>query len=244
MPDGGRHDGASAGALPSTEVDPVELYERLREEIRRGGADGAGARTTWRAQAERMWPVSAERPLVRRPGLKGAIAYPVKRLLRPLLRWYVEPLAAEQRAYNDALLKLVDNLYETADRSASGADEARRALVELEERLRRVERREPGQGPAPVQTVAAQPAAAAIPDYFAFEARMRGSTGACIWFNGDMIAADLGDEESDLPEGLYNRLEGGGEYVNHRTFASLPEAERAIQAAWVKARKAGWKPNG
>ena len=178
MPDGGRHDGASVQALPSTEVDPVELYERLREDIRRGGADGAGARTTWRAQAERMWPVSAERPLVRRPGLKGAVAYPVKRLLRPLLRWYVEPLAAEQRAYNDALLKLVDDLYEAADRSASGADEARRALVELEERLRRVERREPGQGPAPAQTVAAQPAASAIPDYFAFEARMRGSTGA------------------------------------------------------------------
>ena len=53
-----------------------------------------------------MWPVSAERPLVRRPGLKGAFAYPVKKLLRPFLRWYVEPLAAEQRAFNDAILKL------------------------------------------------------------------------------------------------------------------------------------------
>jgi len=178
MPDGGRHDGASARALPSTEVDPVELYERLREEIRRGGVDSAGARRTWRAQAERMWPVSAERPLVRRPGLKGAVAYPVKRLLRPLLRWYVEPLAAEQRAYNDALLKLVDDLYETADRSASGAEGAQRSLVEVEERLRRVERRGAGEASAPAQTVAAQPAAAALPDYFAFEARMRGSTGA------------------------------------------------------------------
>jgi O-antigen chain-terminating methyltransferase len=124
-----------------------------------------------------MWPVSAERPLVRRPGLKGAVAYPVKRLLRPLLRWYVEPLAAEQRAFNDAVLKLLDDLYETADRAVAGEESSRRALVELGERLRRVERRSPGSAPVAV-SVAAQPAASAVPDYFAFEARMRGSTGA------------------------------------------------------------------
>jgi O-antigen chain-terminating methyltransferase len=178
MPDGGMHDGASAQALPSADVDAVELFEQLREEIRRGGAGADGARTTWRAQAERMWPVSAERPLERRPGPKGAIAYPVKRLLRPLLRWYVEPLAAEQRAFNDAVLKLVDDLYDTADRAVAGDESSRRTLVELEERLRRVERRGPGATPARVTTVAAQPAAAAVPDYFGFEARMRGSTAA------------------------------------------------------------------
>ena len=178
MPDGGGHVGASAQASPSAEVDAVALFEHLREEIRRGGAGPQGARATWRAQAERMWPVSAERPLQRRPGLKGAIAYPVKRLLRPLLRWYVEPLAAEQRAFNDAVLKLVDDLYEAADRARAGDESSRRALVELEERLRRVERRGPGGGAQPVATVAAQPAAAAVPDYFAFEARMRGSTAA------------------------------------------------------------------
>jgi O-antigen chain-terminating methyltransferase len=178
MPDNGGHDGASAQAVPSAEVDPVELFERLREEIRRGGTGAEGARATWRAQAERMWPVSAERPLVRRPGLKGAVAYPVKRLLRPLLRWYVEPLAAEQRAFNDAVLKLVDDLYETADRAAAGDEASRRALVEIEERLRRIERRGSGSAPEPVTTVAAQPGAAALPDYFGFEARMRGSTAA------------------------------------------------------------------
>ncbi len=146
MPDSGVHDGASAQASLSAEVDAVALFEELREEIRRGGVGAEGARATWRAQAERMWPVSAERPLERRPGLKGAIAYPVKRLLRPLLRWYVEPLAAEQRAFNDAVLKLVDDLYETADRAAAGDESSRRTLVELEERLRRVERRGAGIG--------------------------------------------------------------------------------------------------
>ncbi len=176
MPDSGVHDGASAQASLSAEVDAVALFEELREEIRRGGVGAEGARATWRAQAERMWPVSAERPLERRPGIKGAIAYPVKRLLRPLLRWYVEPLAAEQRAFNDAVLKLVDDLYETVDRAAAGDESSRRTLVELEERLRRVERRGPGSALAAVTTVATQPAATAVPDYFGFEARMRGST--------------------------------------------------------------------
>ena len=179
MPDRGREDGAPAQVLPPVEADPVALFAQLQEELRRGGTDGSNARATWRVQAERMWPVSAERALVRRPGLKGTFAYPVKKLLRPFLRWYVEPLAAEQRAFNDATLKLIDDLYEAADRADSGREGADRSRVELDERLRRVERRGPGGGPAaPVQTVAAQPAAAAIPDYFAFEARMRGSTSA------------------------------------------------------------------
>jgi SAM-dependent methyltransferase len=178
MPADGANDGASMRALPSEDADVEALFEQLREELRRGGAGPEGARATWRAQAERMWPVSAERPIERHPGVKGLIAYPVKRILRPLMRWYVEPLAAEQRAFNDAALKLIDDLYEAADCSAAGAESAQRALVELAERLRRVERRGQAGGAAAPRTVAAQPAAAALPDYFAFEARMRGSTVA------------------------------------------------------------------
>jgi 2-polyprenyl-3-methyl-5-hydroxy-6-metoxy-1,4-benzoquinol methylase len=176
MPDRGGHGGASSPAAASAQIDPVQLFEQLQEELRRGGAGPEGARATWRAQAERMWPVSAERPRERRPGVKGAVAYPVKRLLQPLLRWYVEPLAAEQRAFNDATLKLIDDLYEAADASVVREEGAMRSLRELEERLRRVERRGAGGAPAPAITVAAQPAATALPDYFAFEARMRGST--------------------------------------------------------------------
>lgn len=152
------------------------LFARLQEEVRWGGnRDGLVA---WRGQAERTWSVSAERPIVRRPGLRGLIAFGVKKALRPFLRWYVEPLAAEQRAYNDALLKLVDDLSERADRANEGEQAARRSLVELEERLVRLERRPTGNGQAPVRTVAAQPAAASFPDYFAYEARMRGSTAS------------------------------------------------------------------
>jgi O-antigen chain-terminating methyltransferase len=185
VPGDAEENSQSAGILPAEEVDVDALFARLQEEVRQGGGGasarvgGAGPRATWRSQAERTWPVSAERPLVRRPGLKGAIAYPVKRLLRPLLRWYVEPLAAEQRAFNDAVLKLVDELSESVDGAAAGREAAERSLAELRERLLRLERRGAAVA-APVsapQTVAAQPAAAAVPDYFAFEARMRGSTG-------------------------------------------------------------------
>ncbi len=90
------------------------------------------------------------------------------------MRWYVEPLAADQRAFNDAALKLLDDLSERLDREQGGREAAERLAREPEERLTRLERR--GRAAAPA-TVAPQPAAAAMPDYFAFEARMRGATG-------------------------------------------------------------------
>lgn len=153
------------------------LYARLAEELARGGQGASEARAFWRAEAERARAVSAERPLRRRPGLRGAVALPVKRLLRPFLRWYVEPLAAEQRAFNDAVLRLVDDLSSRLDQASSLLDRGERRRVEVEERLLRLERRlEAGESP-PARTVAAQPGAAALPDYFAFETRMRGSTG-------------------------------------------------------------------
>jgi len=172
---------APEGISPPEDVDVDALFARLQDEVRWGGsAPGEGDRSgrlAWRNQADRAWAVSAERPIRRRPGARGFVAYGVKKALRPFLRWYVEPLAAEQRGYNDALLKLVDELSERADRAQSREEAAQRSLTELGERLARVERRPAGGGVAPPpQTVAAQPAAAAFPDYFAYEARMRGST--------------------------------------------------------------------
>jgi O-antigen chain-terminating methyltransferase len=165
-----------AGVSSPPEVDVGALVERLREELA-GGPNGAprgrGRLLEARHRAERLWAVSADRPLERRPGLKGWLAYPVKLVLRPLLRWYVEPLAAEQRMFNDVLLKLVDGTLEDVDRTEQAREAAARTLVELEERLTRLERRG---GTAVPATVASQPAAAAVPDYFAFEAKLRGST--------------------------------------------------------------------
>jgi SAM-dependent methyltransferase len=158
----------------SLQTDDVQaLFERLKHEVERAGAGDAALRSRARAAAERFWSVSAERPIERRPGPKGFVAYPVKQVLRRLMRWYVEPLAAEQRGFNDAALKLIDDLSERLDREHGAREQAERLLRETEERLLRLERRGSAVVPA---TVAAQPRAEALPDYFAFESKMRGST--------------------------------------------------------------------
>jgi O-antigen chain-terminating methyltransferase len=166
---------APAGISAPDDLDVADLFERLRDELRRGAGGGAGGSdfAATRALAERFWPVTAEREAGGGP--KGL----VKRILRKSMRWYVEPLAADQRVYNSSLLKLVDALSERADAASASNERAQQLLRELEERLTRVERRGGG-GAAAVAapTVAAQPAAAALPDYFAFESRMRGSVDA------------------------------------------------------------------
>src|SRR5436309_10893978 len=166
---------APAGISSPEEIDVAALFDRLREELRRGAVheDSRGAEfASTRALAERFWPVTAERPAG--GGFKGA----VKRALRKLMRWYVEPLAADQRVFNDSVLKLVDALSERADASAAAREQAERLVRELEERLTRLERRSPSGAPHVAATVARQPAAATVPDYFAFESRMRGSVDA------------------------------------------------------------------
>jgi SAM-dependent methyltransferase len=164
---------APAGISSAEEIDVAALFERLRDELRRGAADGdaRGAEfASSRALAERFWPVTAEREAGGGP--KGF----VKRLLRKFMRWYVEPLAADQRVFNNSMLKLVDALSERTDAAIAGREQAERLVRELEERVMRLERRGPSGGGTPAAvTVAAQPAAAALPDYFAFESRMRGS---------------------------------------------------------------------
>jgi SAM-dependent methyltransferase len=167
---------APAGTSAPDDLDVADLFEQLRAELRRGAGAGGGAESEFaatRALAERFWPVTAEREAGGGP--KGL----AKRILRKLMRWYVEPLAADQRVYNSSVLKLVDSLSERADTAAAANERAQQLLRELEERLTRVERRGgAGVASAPPVTVAAQPAAAALPDYFAFESRMRGSVDA------------------------------------------------------------------
>ena len=98
------------------ELSVDEVYAQLRDAVDRGSRDVA----TTRGLAERFWPVSADKPLERRPGLKGWTAYQVKRVLRKAMRWYVEPAFAEQRIVNDALLRLVDDLARRVDELESG----------------------------------------------------------------------------------------------------------------------------
>jgi hypothetical protein len=122
MPSDDAKNGDSAGVSSSAHVDVEELFRALREEVRRSGADpgsfGADEedRRAARAEAERLWPVSADRSLRLRPGWRGGIGTPVKAVLRKLMRWYVEPLAYDQRSFNAATLRLIDDLQERVDR--------------------------------------------------------------------------------------------------------------------------------
>jgi hypothetical protein len=141
MPEPQPDNPSSAGVSGPDAVDVEELVSRLREELRYGGLsdeDGEGAEARQRALrslAERFRAVSAERPLQRRNGLLGVPQIVLKKVLRRLMRWYVEPLAAEQRIFNDVLLRLVDELVERLEHEAGEREEAQRRLAELERRL-------------------------------------------------------------------------------------------------------------
>ena len=95
-------------------TDVAALFASLKEEVRASGprqpgVSAAQIRLSARDQAERLWAVSAERPIAGKVG-------PLKSALRRLMRWYVEPAMADQRAFNDAVLKLVDDIDERLSR--------------------------------------------------------------------------------------------------------------------------------
>ena len=107
----------------SGDAEIPETLARLRNEIRSHspsrGLDPEEARAVRRAsreQAERYWAVSAERPPIRAPGVRGrarALATaPLKLVARRLVRWYVEPALADLRYFNAATLQLLDDLEE------------------------------------------------------------------------------------------------------------------------------------
>jgi hypothetical protein len=132
MPSSDAKNGDSAGVSSTGSVDVEELFRALREEVRRSGADpGASGgdedeRRIARAEAERLWPVSADRSLRLRPGVRGGIGTPVKAVLRKLMRWYVEPLAYDQRSFNASALRLIDDLQEQVDRLQAELEATRR----------------------------------------------------------------------------------------------------------------------
>jgi hypothetical protein len=115
------------------------ILARLKEEIRGGATRSAGdlarpaGRTlVARSHAERTWAVSAERPFEYSPNRPARVqAYlfvPVKRLLRKLMRWYVEPVAAQQRSFNLTVLRLVDELAERVEADVGRLEQRLEAL--------------------------------------------------------------------------------------------------------------------
>ena len=78
--------------------------------------------------------MTAERRLERAPNrpVRGYLSAPTKRMIRKLMRWYVEPVAAQQRSFNLAVLGLVDEL---AERTEADMARLERRIQTLEERL-------------------------------------------------------------------------------------------------------------
>jgi O-antigen chain-terminating methyltransferase len=163
-----------------TEV--AAIFERLRQEL----SSASTAQEGWvaaREDAERRWWVSAERPYAHGPGfggrLRGLLVLPLKAVMKRLMRWYVQPFAADQREFNAAALRLLDQLHDRVEQELEGlhhALEELRAqtgrLPELDDRLARLERVRS----VPAQAAPPPAAAPVLPDYFGFEVRMRGST--------------------------------------------------------------------
>jgi hypothetical protein len=115
MPEPAGEKSELAGISSNGEPDVAALFEQLKQEVRRSGAapgqsGGGDDRHAARAEAERLWPVSADRSLRLRPGVRGGVGTPVKAVLRKLMRWYVEPVAYDQRSFNAAALRLIDDL--------------------------------------------------------------------------------------------------------------------------------------
>ncbi len=119
-------------SVTAGEIDVSALFAQLQDEVRRtgsrhrSGAAASSVRVNARGAADRLWPVSVDRHVGGRPGLVGVVYRPVKLALRKLMRWYVEPAFADQRAVNDALLRLVDDLYDEVDRLRAELDELKR----------------------------------------------------------------------------------------------------------------------
>ena len=107
----------------SEEAAITEALSRVSDQVRsrppsRGlsAEEAAARRVSARDQAELHWAVTAERPILRRPGTAGrgraAASAPLKHVVRRLVGWYVEPALEEQRRFNQAILELVDDLAE------------------------------------------------------------------------------------------------------------------------------------
>jgi hypothetical protein len=128
-----------------SEEEIAVLIARLRAEVRASGgptssSDGdiSAAPLATRQQAEELWAVTGDRPFLSKPGrwgrARGALLAPVKLVLKKLMRWYVEPALMDQRTFNAAVLRLVDDVQRQLAKNTR----------QLEERLARLEEGDKG----------------------------------------------------------------------------------------------------
>jgi hypothetical protein len=132
-----------AGEPGSAEAEIGRIAGRLRQELRYTASLDSGDDRSRKLQplpgryeAERYSAISAERPYVSRAGaigrLRGALLVPLKAVLRRLMRWYVEPPLVDQRAFNVAVLRLID---ESHARASAELEQLRAQVAALERRI-------------------------------------------------------------------------------------------------------------
>jgi hypothetical protein len=125
---------------PAAEEEVAALVARLRAEVRAGGGGSSTpdvgvsvAPLVARQEADELRAVSSDRAFLVRPGrwgrIRGALLVPAKIVLKKMMRWYVEPAFSDQRTFNAAVLRVVDELH-----SKTAAD-----VPVLKERLARLE---------------------------------------------------------------------------------------------------------
>jgi hypothetical protein len=130
-------------ASPFDEAELDAIIHRLHQEVkatRSEDLDSAAGNSPdelrTRRELDRIWAVTAERPYLYRPGwwgrMRGTLLVPPKAVIRRLVRWYVEPLAIDQRAYNAGVLRLADELGDRMRR-------LERVLASLDERVAQLE---------------------------------------------------------------------------------------------------------
>ncbi len=110
----------SSTPSPSDQSEIQAIVMRLEHELAAGSppsegiAETRGPELPSRRELDRLWNVSAERGYASRPGTAGriraAVLLPFKWVLRRLMRWYVEPMASDQRAFNVAVVRTLDEL--------------------------------------------------------------------------------------------------------------------------------------
>jgi hypothetical protein len=94
---------------------------------------------TARREANRFAAVSADRPYYYRPGrlgrTRGLLLLPMKAVLKKLMRWYVEPVAHDQRQFNAATMRMFDELAAQVGSLLAENRELRGRVEQLSEEL-------------------------------------------------------------------------------------------------------------